>query len=163
MDADRVMVAFARFGLTGRRDRLPMPRSAMDRGARTPTSADTAATGLRRMGETPKEHAPAYHLLLEQPEVAAAASALRLFISDEAHQPHIRELAREVFDALDGEPDAEGVLTVSLSAEQLKVTYSAIKLLFNDLQREQAEERETLRAILDKLPDEHSIRAISLP
>lgn len=115
------------------------------------------------MGETPKEQAPAYHLLLEQPEVQVAASALRLFISDEAHQQHIRELAREVFDALDGEPDAEGVLTVSLSAEQLKVTYSAIKLLFNDLQREQAGERETLRAILDKLPDEHSIRAISLP
>ncbi len=32
----------------------------------------------------------------------------------------------------------------------------------NDLQREQASEREILRRILDKLPDAHSIRAIEL-
>ena len=115
------------------------------------------------MSETVKEDESAYHLLLEPQEVPVAASALRLFISDEAHQPHIREYAREVFAGLEGAPDAEGVLSVSLSAEQLKVAYSAIKLLFNDMQRGQAEERETLRAILDKLPDEHSIRAISLP
>ena len=114
------------------------------------------------MSETAKEDAPAYHLLLEPEEVPVAASALRLLISDEAHQSHIRELAREVLGALEGVPDAEGVLTVSLSAGQLKIAYSAIKLLFNDLQHEQAEELETLRAILDKLPDEHSIRAISL-
>jgi hypothetical protein len=114
------------------------------------------------MDETTNEQAPVYHLLLEPEEVPVAASALRLFISDEAHQQHIRELAREVFAALEADPDAEGVLTVSLSAEQLKVAYSAIRLLFNDLQREQADELRTLRAILDKLPDEHSIRAISL-
>ena len=35
-------------------------------------------------------------------------------------------------------------------------------LLLNDLQREQAEERDTLRSILDKLPDEHTMRAIAL-
>ncbi|HEV2979888.1 MAG TPA: hypothetical protein VGX51_00535 [Solirubrobacteraceae bacterium] len=114
------------------------------------------------MGDKAKEHEAAYHLLLEPKEVPVAASALRLFGSDEAHQPRIHELAHEVLAALEGVPDAEGVLTVPLSAEQLKVTYSAIKLLFNDMQRGQAEERETLRAILDKLPDEHSIRAISL-
>jgi len=114
------------------------------------------------MSETAEDQTPEYHLLLEPQEVPVAASALRLFIADEAHHPEIRELAREVFAALEAEPDAEGLLTVSLSAERLKVVYSAIKLLFNDLQREQAAERETLRAILDKLPDEHSIRAISL-
>jgi hypothetical protein len=37
-----------------------------------------------------------------------------------------------------------------------------VRLLLSDLQREQAAERKTLRAILDKLPDEHSMRAISL-
>jgi hypothetical protein len=113
------------------------------------------------MDETIKEQA-AYHLLLEPQEIPVAASALRLFISDEAHEVHIRELARGISAPLEGDPDAEGVLSVALSAEQLKVVYSAIKLLFNDLQRGQAAERETLRAILDKLPDEHSIRAISL-
>jgi hypothetical protein len=114
------------------------------------------------MDRASNERDPAYHLLLEREEVPVAASALRLFISDEAHQSHIRELAREVFAALDRDPDAGGVLTVPLGAEQLKVLYSAIRLLFNDLQREQAEELKTLRAILAKLPDEHSIRAISL-
>jgi hypothetical protein len=114
------------------------------------------------MGERSKEPVPTYHLLLAREELPVAASALRLFISDEAHQPRIREFAREVLAALEREPGAGGGLTVSLSAERLKVTYSAIKLLFNDLQREQAVERETLRGILDKLPDEHSMRAISL-
>jgi hypothetical protein len=105
---------------------------------------------------------PAYHLLLDREEVPVAASAIRLFISDEAHQPRIRQLAREVLSELDGEPDAYGVVTVSLSAAGMKVTYSAVRLLFDDLQREQADEREILRGILDKLPDEHSMRAISL-
>ena len=39
---------------------------------------------------------------------------------------------------------------------------SALRLLLNDLQREQADEREVLRGILDKLPDEHTMRAIEL-
>jgi hypothetical protein len=114
------------------------------------------------MHETSKEQAPVYHLLLEPQEVPVAASALRLYISDEVHQTHIRELAHGVLAALDAQPDAEGVLSVPLSAERLKIAYSAIRLLFNDMPHDQAPERETLRAILDKLPDEHSIRAITL-
>lgn len=114
------------------------------------------------MDDKTDEPAPAYHLLLDAEEVPVAATAIRLFISDEAHQPRIRALAREVLADLEREPDAAGVLTVSLSAARMKVAYSAVKLLFDDLQREQADERETLRAILEKLPDEHSVRAISL-
>jgi hypothetical protein len=112
--------------------------------------------------QTGREPVPAYHLLLGREEVPVAASALRLFISDEAHQPRIRALARDVLAALERAPDEHDLLTVSLSAERLKVTYSAVSLLLSDLRREQAGERETLRAILGKLPDEHSIRAISL-
>jgi hypothetical protein len=113
--------------------------------------------------DTETEHQePAYHLLLESQEVPVAGSALRLYISDEAHQPRIRELAREVLAALDGEPDEHGVVSVSLSPAGMKIAYSAVKLLINDLQREQADERQTLWAILAKLPDEHSIRAISI-
>jgi hypothetical protein len=37
-----------------------------------------------------------------------------------------------------------------------------VKLLLNDLQRGQAEEIEVLRGILEKLPDEHTMRAIQL-
>jgi hypothetical protein len=106
------------------------------------------------------EPEPPYHLLLDRDEVPVAASALRLLISDEAHEPKIRGLGRDVLAALDELPDERGVLTVALSPEQMKITHSAVRLLLNDLQREQAEEIELLRAILDKLPDEHVMRAI---
>jgi hypothetical protein len=108
------------------------------------------------------EPQPAYHLYLEHDEVHVAASALRLLISDEAHEPQIRRLAREVIAALEGQADERGRLTVALGAGQMKITHAALRLLLNDLQREQASEREILRAILDKLPDEHTMRAIEL-
>ena len=91
-----------------------------------------------------------------------AMSALRLLISDEAHQIEIRQLARDVLAALRATPDEHGTVTVSLAAKQMKITHSAVKLLLNDLQREQASEREILWRILDKLPDEHTMRAIEL-
>jgi hypothetical protein len=109
---------------------------------------------------TPPE--AAYHLLLDRDEVPVTASALRLLLSDEAHQPQIRTLAREVLAELEDEPDPSGVLSVALTPEQMKITYSSVRLLLNDLQREQADERRILHAILDKLPDEHAIRAIQL-
>jgi hypothetical protein len=105
---------------------------------------------------------PDYHLLLDAEEVPVAASALRLLISDEAHEPDIRRLAREVLEGLHGAADQRGVLTLGLAAKQMKITHSAVRLLLNDLGREQADERETLRAILAKLPDEHVMRAIEL-
>jgi len=105
---------------------------------------------------------PGYHLFLNDGEVPVAASALRLLISDEAHEPQIRGLARDVLTALEPAPDAQGMLTVELTPPQMKITHSAVRLLLNDLQREQAEEREILRAVLEKLPDEHTMRAIAL-
>lgn len=114
------------------------------------------------MNDTAKEPEPPYHLFLATEEVPVAASALRLLISDEAHEPRIRELAREVLHGLEPLPDLDGRLTLTLGPEQMKILYSAVRLLLNDLQREQAAERETLRSILDKLPDEHTMRAIEL-
>jgi hypothetical protein len=113
------------------------------------------------MHDSATQPEPAYHLFLEPDEVPVAASALRLMISDEAHEPDIRRLAREVLASLQGAPEG-GVLTVPLSAGQMKITYGALRLLFNDLQREQEDEREVLRRVLEKLPDEHVIRAIQL-
>ena len=49
-----------------------------------------------------------------------------------------------------------------LDAREAPVAASALRLLLNDLQREQADEREILREILEKLPDEHTMRAIQL-
>lgn len=114
------------------------------------------------MSDATAQPEPAYHLFLDRGEVSVAASALRLLISDEAHEVQIRGLAREVLARLDGEPDERGVLTVSLSPEQMKITHSGVRLLLNDLQRGQAAERDVLRGILEKLPDEHVMRAIEL-
>jgi hypothetical protein len=105
----------------------------------------------------------AYHLFLAPDEVPVLGSALRLFISDEAHQPQIRRLGREVLAALEADPEGSGLgrtVTVPLTPEQMKITHGAVKLLLDDLQREQAIEREVLRSILEKLPDEHTMRAI---
>jgi len=114
------------------------------------------------MSDNTSESEPAYHLLLDPSEVPVAASALRLLISDEAHQPVIRRLAREVLARLEAEPGEDEVLTVPLSSQQMKVTHTAVSLLLDDLQRGQSAEREILRGIVEKLPDEHSIRAIVL-
>ncbi len=114
------------------------------------------------MNDTSEPAEPPYHLFLEEQEVQVAARALRLLIVDEAGEPQIRRLAREVIAGLEQPPDAQGMLTVSLAPRQMKITHSAVRLLFNDMQREQADEREILRGILEKLPDEHTMRAIEL-
>jgi hypothetical protein len=105
---------------------------------------------------------PPYHLLLNADEVAATAKALHLLISDEAHEPQIRGLAREVLAQLEGVADVRGILSVALASQQMKITHTALALLFRDLGREQAAELEILRGILSKLPDEHTMRAITL-
>src|SRR5271155_3024780 len=114
------------------------------------------------MSETTDAPQAPYHLFLDSEEVPVAVTAMGLLISDEAHEPRIRQLAREVIVGLQGTPDGQGKLTVSLGAEQMKITHTAMKLLFDDLQRGQAAEREILRSILNKLPDEHTMRAIEI-
>jgi hypothetical protein len=114
------------------------------------------------MSEGTSESETAYGLLLDPDEVPVAASALRLLIADEAHQPEIRGLARAVLDRLDGDRGEEEVIRISLSPPELKITHTAVRLLLDDLQRGQKDERAILWRIIDKFPDEHSIRAISL-
>jgi hypothetical protein len=143
------------------------------------------------MSDPASEGEAVYHLLLDPDEVPVAASALRVLISDEAHQPEIRSLARSVLARLPVEPSAqedaapqaterepaggeerilseqepggeEGVLNVPLSAPEMKITHTAVRLLLTDLQRQQHDERQILWRIIDKLPDEHVIRAITL-
>jgi hypothetical protein len=114
------------------------------------------------MSDPSQEPEPPYHLFLHQPEVPVTAQALRLLISDEAHEQDIRQLAREVIANLEADPDEHGTLTLALTPKQMKITHSALRLLLNDLQREQDDERQILHNILDKLPDEHTMRAIEL-
>lgn len=114
------------------------------------------------MSEVTGEREVAYHLHVDPDEVPVASLALRMLISDEAHEPQIRGLAREVLLALAAEPGADGTVMVGLSPEEMKITHTAVRLLLNDLGREQDSERQILWRILGKLPDEHAIRAIEL-
>jgi hypothetical protein len=103
----------------------------------------------------------AYHLLLAPEEAAITERALELLISDEHREPGIRALARAVIDRLEVQP-APATLSVPLTAPQMKITHTAVHLLLLDSGREQQDERRLLWSILEKLPDEHALRAIEL-
>jgi hypothetical protein len=56
----------------------------------------------------------------------------------------------------------EVAFTLPLTAAELKLTFTALHSLLDDFTREQHELAEIVRSVLDKLPDEHSIRAITI-
>jgi hypothetical protein len=105
---------------------------------------------------------PPFHLLLDDAEVRVATTALKLLIADEDHDAPVHTYARDVLSGLAAPPDEHGIVRVSLTPRQMKITHTAVKLHFDDSRREQAEERQVLRRILGKLPDEHTMRAIQL-
>ena len=53
--------------------------------------------------------------------------------------------------------------TLPLTPAELKLTFTALHSLLDDFTREQHELAEIVRSVLGKLPDEHSIRAITIP
>lgn len=125
----------------------------------------TPETGERAGAE------PDYHLLLSPEEASVLQTALDLAISDFSRDGQIRDLARAVIARLPGPAagdlaqDRDGVgdaISIPLQAREMKIVHTAVHLLLDDLQREQADEIHVLRRIIDKLPDEHAIRAISL-
>src|SRR5262249_6807605 len=129
-------------------------------GARLGTAARLPAVATIE-GDQPASE-PAFHLLLDGDEIRELSTALNLLIADERHEPPIRPLAREVLAKLEAPEQELGAASVPLTPPEMKITHTAVKLMFDDTQREQADEREVLRRILGKLPDEHSIRAIDL-
>jgi hypothetical protein len=58
-------------------------------------------------------------------------------------------------------PD-EVAFTLDLTAKQLKITHAALKAFLNDFGHNEREVHAVLHEILAKLPDEASIRSISL-
>jgi len=66
--------------------------------------------------------------------------------------------------AEDFEPIQPGevVFRLDLTAAQLKLTHTALKALLDDYGHDEQDVIELIRTVLDKLPDEHSIRAIDL-
>ena len=64
-------------------------------------------------------------------------------------------------------PDLEGPASdfhyhLELTPPQLKITHTALKSLLDDFGHDQHEVHRVIHEVLDKLPDEHSIRAIDL-
>lgn len=51
---------------------------------------------------------------------------------------------------------------LDLTAAQLKVTYTALRTMFDDLGHEEHDVRQVVHGVLDKLPAAESIRAIDL-
>ena len=51
---------------------------------------------------------------------------------------------------------------LELTPAQLKITHTALKSLLDDFGHEEHDVHRVIHEVLDKLPDEHSIRAISL-
>lgn len=107
---------------------------------------------------------PAYHLHLTAGEPALLVVALRLLLGDMAHTPVVRRPARRVLGRIEsaGAPTAEQPIALALDAPELKVVHTALHILYDDLGREDAEERSRVGVLLDRLPDEHAIRAIAL-
>jgi hypothetical protein len=51
---------------------------------------------------------------------------------------------------------------LELTPAQLKITHTALRSLLHDFGHDQSAVRRVVHEVLDKLPDEHAIRAIEL-
>jgi hypothetical protein len=51
---------------------------------------------------------------------------------------------------------------LDLTPAQLKITHTALKAFLDDFGHDQPEMHNLVREVMDKLPDEHAIRAIDL-
>ena len=60
-----------------------------------------------------------------------------------------------------GEAD-EVTFGLRLTGPELKVTYTALRALRDDLGRHQSDVNHIIQSVLDKLPDEHTMRAIRI-
>ena len=58
-------------------------------------------------------------------------------------------------------PD-EPAFHLELTAAQLKVTWTALKIYFDDLGHDERDVQDIVRQVLDKLPGEHDVRAIRI-
>jgi len=68
-------------------------------------------------------------------------------------------MASEAHDLIG--PD-ETAYRLEMTAAQLKVTWTALKIFFDDLGHEEQDVRRVVAQVLAKLPGEHDIRAIDL-
>jgi hypothetical protein len=102
---------------------------------------------------------PTFPLFVHDDERAVLRTALTAYRGDFGHDEHaIVELVDEVLAAI---PEAEPQ-TLDLDAAAMKVTYGALHAALEDSTRAQEGDRAALRALLDRMPGEHDVRAIDL-
>lgn len=74
--------------------------------------------------------------------------------------------ATRLADAPDAAGGAEGAeefrFHLELTPAQMKITHTALKSLLDDFGHDEHDVHDVIQQVLEKLPDEHSIRAISL-
>ena len=56
----------------------------------------------------------------------------------------------------------ETAFRLELTAAQLKIVHTALKSLYDDLGHEEHDVKQVVYSVLEKLPDEHDMRAIDL-
>jgi hypothetical protein len=102
---------------------------------------------------------PTFPLYVHDDERETLRTALRAFRDDLGHEEH---RIAAVLDGLLGRiPDAEPA-PLTVDAAEMKVTFTALHSALDDSRRDQPDARAHLRALLDRLPGEHDIRAIDL-
>jgi hypothetical protein len=67
-----------------------------------------------------------------------------------------------VAEEFEGIKPGETAFRLELTAAELKVTHAALHSFLDDFGHDERDVQEVAQRILEKLPDEHSIRAIDL-
>jgi hypothetical protein len=102
---------------------------------------------------------PTFPLIVHDDERRVLRTALEVYRGDFGHDE--QAIVAVVDDVLRRIP-ADEATPLELDAAALKVTYSALHALLNDSVRGRDDDRVHLRALLERMPGEHDIRAIDL-
>lgn len=102
---------------------------------------------------------PTFPLIVHDDERTVLRTALKMFRDDLGHEEH--RVGAVLDDLLARVPDVDAT-PLQLDAADMKVTWSALHALLNGTSHGQDEERGHIRALLNRMPGEHDIRAIDL-
>jgi hypothetical protein len=102
---------------------------------------------------------PTFPLIVHADERPVLRLALQVFRDDLGHSEHRVAAVVDGVVARIGDDEREPLV---LDAASMKVTWGALHTLLDDSARGQGDDRLHLRALLDRLPGEHDMRAIDL-
>jgi hypothetical protein len=102
---------------------------------------------------------PTFPLIVHDDERTILRTALKTFRDDLGHEEH--RVSAVVDELVARVPEVEST-PLHLDAADMKVTWSALHALLNGTSHGQEEARTHIRALLDRMPGEHDVRAIDL-